>query len=426
MDMTEVPDGPSRSGGPDDLYDPVLYRLGRPHAIWRRLRAEAPVVRHEAPDGTPFWSLTRYQDVVAVLKDTRRFTSRYSTMLDFIHGDVARDRAINVTDGARHRALRPPTLKAMAQPVIAARTDEYRTHLRRLVAGLPDGGPVDLVPVFSVLPMVTTGRILGITERFWSDAVRWAMVSIAPGDPAHLIGTEQDTLRQAHLQLFDICSRSLDDRRQETGGDVISMLRQLQVDGAPLSAQDVLVNFYASVMGATVTTPQVMAHLVSLAAAQPDLWRRMRADRDLVGTAVEEALRWASPISHLLRQVVEDTDVGGIRMHAGDLVACWVGSANRDESVFDAPYTFDPARRPNPHVAFGSGPHFCVGSFAARAGVTILLEELLEQISGFEPAGPVTHLQSNFIAGVTALPVLVHRDRTAGRDRDRHDATAAA
>jgi cytochrome P450 len=408
MDVTITGDRPVRLDD-IDLYEPTQYRLGQPHAAMRVLREQAPVTLLPAPDGRKYWSVARHADVSRVLRNSRGFTSEYSTMLDVIDGDPAVGEAVNLTDGHRHGRLRGPMLHIMSQPVVAARADRMRERIRRLVAGLPADEPFDLARAISVLPMITIGDVLGIPDRFWADAVHWSLVSIAPGDPAYSRGAVPDTLREAHMRLFDICARTVHDRDRPLGDDLISGLTTLSIDDEPLTPRDVMVNFYAAVMGANITTPQVVAHLVLLATQQPDLWHYIRRHPESIDATVDEALRWSSPITHLLRRATADTEIGGEAVAAGDLVCSWVASANRDEEVFARPYEFDPTRHPNRHLAFGVGPHFCIGSFAARSGIAMLIEELARTAEGFEAAGPVTHLQSNFINGITALPVVLRR-----------------
>jgi len=172
-----------------------------------------------------------------------------------------------------------------------------------------------------------------------------------------------------------------------------------------MDAHEVLLNCYSFAMGAVTTTAQVASHLVLALAERPDAWQLLRTRPDLVPSAVEEALRWASPTNHLLRRTLAPVEVAGTRLEPGELVAAWVASANRDESVFADPYRFDPQRTPNPHLAFGLGPHRCIGGPPAQLVLGLLLEEMIARLEGFQVVGPVSHLRSNFINGITSLPV---------------------
>jgi cytochrome P450 len=189
---------------------------------------------------------------------------------------------------------------------------------------------------------------------------------------------------------------------------LISLLTRMEVDGRPATDEEVLVNCYAFIMGANPTIPQAASHLVLLAGRQPEIWERVRARRTLLPTALEELLRWSSPVNHLLRKATEEVVIGEVVVPAGGLVAAWIASANRDEAVFADPDSFDPARQPNPHVAFGYGSHRCIGSAAARTGLRLLIDEMATAVKSIELGGEVRHLASNFLNGITSLPVILH------------------
>ena len=182
----------------------------------------------------------------------------------------------------------------------------------------------------------------------------------------------------------------------------------MEVDGRPATDEEVLVNCYAFIMGANPTIPQAASHLVLLAGQQPEIWTRIRADRTLLPTALEELLRWSSPVNHLLRKATEEVVIGEVAVPAGGLVTAWIASANRDETVFADPDSFDPVRRPNPHVAFGYGSHRCIGSSAARTGLRLLIDEMATAVESIELGSEVRHLASNFLNGITSLPVILH------------------
>jgi cytochrome P450 len=167
----------------------------------------------------------------------------------------------------------------------------------------------------------------------------------------------------------------------------------------------VILNCYSLVMGANTTTPHVASHLMLALAERPDQWRMLRADHTLVQPAVEEAARWATPTNHLVRRARTRVELSGGLIEEGELVAAWVGSANRDESVFADPYHFNVNRWPNPHLAFGNGIHYCNGAPGARLVLQQTLRELLAIIEEVAVAGPVRHLHSNFINGITSLPL---------------------
>ncbi|GAB2605769.1 cytochrome P450 [Kribbella endophytica] len=390
-----------------DLYPADFYRSGAPHSAWQLLRAEAPVWRQLAPDGTPFWSVTRYDDVLAVLRDTEHFTSEHSTMLSVLHGDPEAGKAINLIDGRGHRGLRTSGMRHLSMSKVRDREPVVRPLMTELVDAMAGQGEIDLVRELTVMPMLLAADIIGLPSEHWHDLARWTMASVAPDDPTLMQGSESQTLMLAHLELLTCFSELLAKRRAQPADDLISALGAVELDGRPLTDEEVVINVYAFTMGAAITTPQVIHHLALVMAAQPTLWERVTATGD-VDLLLDEALRWATPTNHLLRLVTQDTVLAGQPVRQGDLVAAWVGSANRDESVFEDPFRFDPWRAQNPHLAFGFGPHFCIGAHAARIGLRLLIEELMRRVARFEITGPVRHLASNFVNGVVRLPVVLH------------------
>jgi cytochrome P450 len=391
-----------------DLFPAGFYRSGDPHAAWQTLRRQAPVWRQCAPDGTPFWSVTRYDDVVALLKDTRRFSSEHSTMLTVLHGDSALGKAIHLMDPPRHRVIRAPSMHLLSMQVLARHEARIKTRVRDIVAAAVAEDQTDFARLATTIPMAVTGDIIGIAEKDWADVARWTIAGLAPDDPYYTAGMDRSTLQVAHIYLFTVLTELIADRREQPADDLISLLVSLDIDGHPATDEDVLVNCYSFIMGATPTIPQAASHLLLVLLQQPGLWRELRDDPAMLPTVVEEALRWSSPINHLLRKTTEEVKLGDEILPAGSLVAAWLGSANRDEAVFADPYVFDPRRTPNPHIAFGVGPHRCIGNASASLGLTVLLTELLAQVESFEAAGDAQHLESNFLNGITSLPVAMH------------------
>jgi cholest-4-en-3-one 26-monooxygenase len=186
----------------------------------------------------------------------------------------------------------------------------------------------------------------------------------------------------------------------------MSVLTGVEVDGERLSDLELELFFLLLSVAGNETTRNLMAGAMQAFFDHPDQWRRLQADRPLVPVAVEEMLRYVSPVMNFRRQATTDTVVSEQKIAAGDKVVFFHISANRDEAVFDAPDTFDIGRDPNPHIAFGGGgPHFCLGANLARLEVRVMLDHLLDRMPDLSPAGPAERLQSNFINGIKHLPV---------------------
>lgn len=391
-----------------DLYPADFYRTGQPHAAWCTLRAQAPIWKQAAPDGTPFWSVTKYKDVVRIVKDVRRFSSEYSTMLSVLHGDSAKGKAIHLMDPPKHRTIRTPTAHQMSMYVMQRHEKAIRQRVGEMIKAAVDEGQIDFAKLATAIPMAVTGEIIGIPEKYWADVAKWTIASMAPDDPFYSAGVEANTLQMAHVYLFSLLADLVAQRREKPADDLISMLISLEFDGKKATDEDVLVNCYAFIMGANPTIPQASSHLMLVMLEKPEIWQQIKAaDRSIVETTVEEALRWASPVNGLLRRTTEEVKLGDDVVPEGGLVCAWLASANRDEEIFAEPFVFNPRRSPNPHVAFGVGPHRCIGNPSARLGLKILIQELTAQVESVEAAGQELHLQSNFLNGITSLPVIL-------------------
>jgi cytochrome P450 len=398
-----------------DLYDPGRYQTGDQHLSWHTLRAQAPLWAQDTPAGDRFWSVTRHRDVSRILMDDRQFSSAHGTILAVARGDSAGGKTINLMDQPSHASVRLPTMRTMSTRLVRKRRETVRGHVRRILdAHLRQDEPVDFAALALELPMAGVGDILGIPVQDWPAVLRWAMAGVAPSDPEFAAGSEAETLRHAHHELMALFSGLIQERRRRRRDDLISALLDLDFSGRRLNEHELLLNCYSFAMGAITTTPQVASHMVLAFCGNPQAWHAVRASPDIVPEAVEEALRWASPTNHLMRRTLAKVRVGDVWLDEGELVCAWIGSANRDERVFADPYTFDPGRSPNPHVAFGVGTHRCIGGAAARVVLAVLLEELIARDAQFTLTGDVVHLYSNFINGITRLPVRVRTNERGG------------
>lgn len=387
-----------------DLYDPQAYSDSSLHPAWAALRRAAPVTRRLTPSGVPFWSLTRYQDVVAALQDTDRFSSACGSLLAVAGGDPASGHTILLSDPPVHTQLRKPLARLLARQTSTAQAAQTREAVRALVRTHLSAEVNDFTELSAMLPMVALGPVLGIPRQHWSSLARWSMASLAPEDPLYAIGDPSTTLALAHHELYVILAELLE-APGEPRDDMIAVLRALDFGGRRMTAQEVMHNCHELVMATNSTTPHVANHLIAVLCDQPHVWEFLRRNRGATPLAVEEAIRWATPINHLMRQTRTDVDLGGAAVPAGSAVCLWLASANRDEAVFPHPYRFVPDRSPNRHVGFGRGVHHCIGARAARVALTALLSELLDLFERIELAAAPRHLRSNFVNGMTHLPI---------------------
>ncbi|MEQ4718557.1 cytochrome P450 [Nonomuraea sp. B19D2] len=249
------------------------------------------------------------------------------------------------------------------------------------------------------VPLRAICELLGVPEQDRQrvlELTNEAMLGEGDGDG----GGAGRATRIAQSEILLYYTRLAAQRRAAPGDDVISLLV-----GGGLTEEEVLLNCYNLIIGGDETARLAMAGGVLALATYGEQWARLRADPELDGTAVEEILRWTTPAAHVGRIATRDAELAGRRIAAGDVLALWTASANRDEAVFDEPDRFDVGRRPNRHLTFGYGPHFCLGAQLARAESAALLAELRASVRAIEVTGPVTWLPTNFINGIGSLPV---------------------
>ncbi|MFC5290069.1 cytochrome P450 [Actinokineospora guangxiensis] len=384
-----------------------LYTRGHPHTVWRWLRNHDPVTGHHTADGTPYWSVVRYADAVKVLTDETTFTPEHGNMLQSIHGDIGRGSAINLCGGERHSVLRRIASPLMSAGVAASRAALVRPRVAAVLDSTLDG-TVDFAVATRTLPMVVVGDLIGVPEKLWAEVSHWIMVSIAPADRFLSDDSSENNTARAHLELLSLFGSLARFRRKKPGEDLVSALVGAEHGGNRLTDDEVMLNAYTFAMGAGITTPHVVNHLVWLLSERPELLDLLSGAED-VAPFVAESLRWASPTNHVLRRAAKPVELGGRQVRAGDFVCVWTGSANRDEEVYEDPFVFAPRSSARPSLSFGFGPHYCMGAHLARVGLRIFIEEFRAKVRGVTPGGPVRHLASNFINGVTSLPVHVQR-----------------
>jgi cytochrome P450 len=393
-----------------DLLDPAFYASGRAHEVWAAMRAHAPLHRQPLPGGGQLWSVTRYRDACRVLANHREFTSERGTLLNQLgRGEVAAGRMLVAADPPRHDELRRPLNRLFAPRSLARSEDAVRRAVRRVLAPARDGGEWDLAEAVAQLPVAVAGGLLGLPEADWPRLSRWTSMAAAPDDPAFLVRSSHATLAIAHHSLFDYFAQQI--RARENGGgdgeDLVSYLMTMRAGEGPLTREEIVVNCYSVLLGANATTPHTVAGTVlALTANGGRYWRADLADDpDRITALVEEGLRWTSPAMSFLRHAVCDVEIGGGTVPAGDPVAVWVASANRDGEVFTDADRFDITRTYNPHIAFGFGPHYCLGAGLARLTLRVFFTEVLRSIGAVELAGPPVYLRSTFVAGLARLPV---------------------
>jgi cytochrome P450 len=388
------------------LASPTVHLTEDFRGLWAGMRREEHLEWTQADERNGFWSVVRYEDVDRVLRDARGFTSERGTLLNILGvEDPAGGRQIAATDPPRHTVMRARLQKALAIKSIESQQELLARLVREFIAPLGDGGVFDFAEAMLALPVAIGGESMGLPRADWPRLAVLLNSSVAPDDPAYrLEGGTQATLDAAHRELFAYFQDIYLHRARNLGDDLISVLIKTEVDGRRMTPGEVMSNCYSVLLGAVVTTPHAPNYMMTEHLGDGTL-ERWAADLSATPTAVEEALRLGSPVSHFMRYAVDDTVVRGTRIRAGEAVVSWLGAANRDPEIFPDPDRFDLHRRPNKHLAFGIGPHYCVGHTVARVTLRILFDELLSRFTAFEPAGEPERLHSNFISGYRRLPI---------------------
>ncbi|WP_053674402.1 cytochrome P450 [Streptomyces sp. NRRL B-1140] len=410
--------GPPRDVDLDsvDLFDLDLYSTGDPHPIWDVMRERAPLHHQVLPDGREFWSVTRYEDVRRVLGDHREFTSERGTVPTHLGtDDAAAGVLMTSTDPPRHTEVRRPLNAKLTARAVRSWEDKIRATVRRFLEPALDGETFDLAEQALLLPALVTGPLLGIPEKDWAELVQLTAMVTAPSDPHFQVGSEAATLAISHHELLNYVRDWATTRRADGGEDdsLLHHLMSVRPGGEPLSDEEIALDGYSILLGANVTTPHTVSGTVQALVERPEQFAKAQADPTLIPNLVEEGLRWTSAACNFMRYAVDDVHIGGGTIPARGAVVAWIGSANRDASVFPDPHTFDITRDgAKRHGAFGFGPHFCIGAPLARMTLRVFFEELLEEFASIELAGEPEHLRSYFIAGMTHMPIAAQKRRT--------------
>ncbi|MEA2922719.1 MAG: hypothetical protein QOF07_2684, partial [Bradyrhizobium sp.] len=283
--------------------------------------------------------------------------------------------------------------------------DSMRDRATRIVDAICEKGECDFVTdVAAELPLQVIADILGVPQEDRFRVFDWSNRLIGADDPEYAVAT--DNPMEAAMELYAYAHNLAADRRENPKDDIVSILLRAEVEGHTLSELEFDMFFLLLTVAGNETTRNALAHGMLALIEHPEQRQKLIDDPSRIAGGVEEILRWGSPVMCFRRTATQDLEVGGQLVKAGDKVVIWYISANRDETVFDDPYTFDVSRDPNPHISFGGGgPHFCLGANLARMEMNVMYEELLERLPDMELNGPVERLQSHFINGIKHLPV---------------------
>ncbi|GAT70663.1 cytochrome P450 [Planomonospora sp. ID91781] len=400
--MPEIPGPPEGL----DLLDPGLFARDAFWPVFAWLRRNAPVHRHPEPDGPGFWVVSRYRDIAAVYADAETFSSRYGMRLDSDPGAVeaVAQRMLIVSDAPDHTRLKRVLQRSFGPSAMPRMEELVRGVVAEVVGEAAETGEVDFIDVAKKIPNHVVCALMGIPreDREWIGGI--TTDAFESEDEAERSG--------AHGEIFLYFADLLHERRARPGDDFVSAIaterRAADVPGGerPLTDEEIIFNCNGVLAGANETTRYSAAGGVLALARDPGQWELLRAAGPAgASAAAEEILRWTTPGVHALRTVMRPAQVGGVRVEPGDRVTLWNVSANRDEEVFDRPGRFLADRTPNRHIAFGHGPHLCLGARLARLELSAFVAELTRRVERIELTGDPVYNASNFTWGLRRLPV---------------------
>lgn len=404
------------------LADLDLFEGGAPWSLFEQLRKESPMHwnEEEAPN-SGFYSVTRYHDIVKILRDPETFTSERFTNLEEVDKEQEEARrSLLETDGTRHRALRR-LLQGEFTPQAVAR---YETFLRGLTATTLDKafakGEFDFVEeVAADFPINVLVRLLDVPPQDAHQLIEWGNRMVGFDDPEHadvLINSQESEEYRlvpfrspAALEVYAYGDELARQRKGKDGTDLVSRLvNVVPTDGIPLSDRDFHTNFLLLVVAGNETTRHTISHTMKNLIDNPDAMSYLKDNPDKIEWAVEEFLRYASPVYHFRRTATRDVEFEGVKIKEGQKVVPWFASGNRDESFFENPNKFDVTRNPNEHMTFGrGGPHMCLGNALARIELRVMFEDLIQRSNRIEQVGEIDYLRSNFVHGIKRFRVRV-------------------
>jgi cytochrome P450 len=380
-----------------DLLDVDLFTGRREHDAFRALRRDDPVHFNPEPNGPGFYAVMRHADVLEVVRDAARFSSARGTQIADVRAEGTGYPSLHNSDPPLHGKLREIGLPGFRKK----RLDEIEPYVRRTVRALldatPAGEPFDLVESVSVkLPMTVISDLMGFPLDLRDEIVlRANTMSDTGATPA-----EKGNAREWLFAAFHDLSAK---RRASPQDDLASELARGRVDGELLTDAQLDPYFMVLTVAGNETTRNLISGGFEELCATPGAFERLRNDPALVATAVEEMVRWVSPIVQMRRTATEDCEIAGTPIRAGDKVVAYFASANRDEREFPDAERFDIGRRPNFHLGFGQGPHFCIGAHLAKLEARVFFEELVARYRSFAVHGRPERLASFWFAGTTKL-----------------------
>ncbi|HXW45092.1 MAG TPA: cytochrome P450 [Streptosporangiaceae bacterium] len=395
-----------------NLIDPDVYqRGGPPYEQFAWLREHEPVFWHAAggePGWPGFWAVTRHEDVAHVSRHPEIFSSaRRLALFGEVpddHIELQRLMMLNM-DPPQHTRQRAFVNRGFTPRMIGQLEKHIGQICHQLLDEVRPRGEADFVTdIAAPLPLWVICELVGAPPEHRHRIFELSNLLIGAADPEFQIDPQAQ--QNAAAEIYAYGAELAERRRAEPADDIVTQLLRPDDSGEALSSDEFDMFFLLLTVAGNETTRNAAAGGMLALFEHPDQWRRLTGDQDLIPTAAEEIVRWVSPVNLFRRTAIQDCELGGRQIAAGDKVVVFYASANRDETVFASPGTFDVGRDPNPHAGFGGGgPHFCLGRHLAALELRILLQALTDRMPGISLAGEPSRLRSNFINGIKHMPV---------------------
>ncbi len=407
-----------------DLSDESMFERGESHAAFTWLRKNNPISWNPGnEDLKGYWNLVRYEDVLYVSRHPEIFSSERGITSfeprreeDFSAASSGNGKMLITMDPPRHVKLRRLVNKGFTPRAVNAMEPHIREITNQLLDDIAKRGKCDfVVEVSSLLPLAVISGMMGLEKSDWPLMFKLTNKVLGQGDPEYQEDVPEDqrgtseaariTGNMGTMQMFGYFAQLLQERRANRKEDLISLIIDSEVDGEHLSDEDILWFCFLLILAGNETTRNGISGGLLALCEHPEEKAKLIANPALMDSAVEEMLRWVSPVTHMARIAMQDAEINGQPIAQGERVVMWYPAINRDEAIFPDGDVFNIQRSPNEHLAFGIGEHFCLGAGFARLELKVMFEELFRRFPDIEMDGPAERLRSAFIGGIKHLPV---------------------
>ncbi len=386
-----------------DVSHPDVFADGFPHETFRQLRRESPVhwIERDYQGGAGYWIISRYETIKTISRQPERFSSANRTAVESSHEGFTSLISMDPPDHRRYRSL---VSSGFTPRKIVDQEPHHREIVKNILDGVTGRGACDfVVDVAAELPLRVIAELLGVPQSACHDIFDWSNRMIGNQDPEYVVGLEESA--RAAQEMFFFANGLAQDRLATPRDDLMSALLHGEIEGQRLSPLEFDSFFLLLAVAGNETTRNLIAHGLLLLLEHPEALERLRTDRSLLPPAIEEMLRFRSPVMYMRRDALDDCELEGRRIRKGDKLLMFYPSANRDEAVFERPDEFIIDRKHNHHLAFGVGEHFCIGTHLARLETRVMFDAVLDRMHDIELTGPISYLRSNLIDGVKHIPI---------------------